>query len=371
LSREIKVEWLDYSAGWEKIEPEWDALLKDSVRPTIFASYDYITTSLSHLNQGEKAFLLLFRDTCSGQVLALFPLSIVIRKIHGVHLREVMHALPPQSTEVDKPCPIIQREMEEACWVRFAEYFRTEYLDWDVLNLEELISDSGFPALAKRIFPSPRFRSRVNSGPDSPIVRLDGEWSTFWDQHRKLRKKCGRLERRIEGLTYRITSDPADVEQSLAEYVDTEIKSWKEGDMVARHKEFYAALLPKLADKNQLWFGLMYDDAKVVSLEIAYTYLDQVYFCHGTYLPEYAAHSPGMVNSCWFVKHFHGKGFREGDYLAGFADYISPWASRFEHTSHVVIRRMTCKNIYLALWHKLGNLKRRMKKKEKEQSDEI
>lgn len=372
MSGRIQIERVDYNSGWSKLEPEWDELLEKSVRPTVFATFDYVTTSLRHLRGNEDIFALLFRETGSGKLLAIYPLSLSIRKIHGVNLRVVMHALPPQTTEVDKPCPIIHENYEAACWSRFTDYFKKEFRDWDFINLEELISDSEFPCSVCDRFRFPNYWTRVKPGPDSPVVKLNGDWEDFWGKHRKLRKKCGRLERRIEGFSYSITNDPSEVDLRLKDYIDTEVISWKEGEMVGRHKEFYAELMHRLAEKNRLWFGVIRDGEKVVSVEIAFTYLNKVYFSHGTFSPEYAVHSPGMVNSCWFIKHFHGKGFEEGDYLAGFADYVNPWADRFEHTSHVSIRRMSWKNQYLAAWHMLGKAKHRilrMKKREGEDAE--
>ncbi|WP_372845223.1 GNAT family N-acetyltransferase [Pontiella sp.] len=359
MSGRIQIERLEHGPHIAALEPEWEALLRDSVRPTLFSSFDYVQTSLRHLKGGGEVFYLLFREAGSGKLLALFPLSLWNQRVHRVALRVVMHALPPPTTEADKPCPIIHRDHEAECWARFADYFRNDFRAWDMMVLDELIATSHLPGNAERLFPFPGYWTRSKPGPDSPIVKLDGEWEDFWNRHRKLRKKCGRLERRIENLSYRVTGDPADVEPCLKAYIETEQASWKEGEMVARHHRFYEELLPKLAAKGQLWFGMMHDAAKVVSVEVAYAYLDKVYFCHGTFLPEYGEHSPGMVNSCWFVRHFHGKGFSEGDYLAGFADYVNPWAHRLEQTRNVVVRRVGWKTGYLAVWHLFGKLKRR------------
>jgi hypothetical protein len=329
-------------------------------------SFDFIYTSCIHFKQSEDLFVLLFRDGETGELLALFPLSLRVMKRHGVWIKVLAHGITPQASEIDKPCPIIKQNMEARCWMRFRDYLKRENKAWDVVEFDELLAGSYFARFADQLFRFPFFWTRTKPGPDSPIIKLDGEWEDFWGQHRKLRKKCGRLERRIENLSYHISNDPAEVDQYLQQYIETEIKSWKEGEMVAYHRKFYADLLPKLAGQGKLWFGVMRDGDTVVSVEIAYSHLDKIYFSHGTYLPEYAEHSPGMVNSCWLIKHFHGKGFTEGDYLAGFADYVNAWVYRIERTRNVTIHRMGWRNQYLAAWHMLGKLKRRFQKPQEE-----
>lgn len=350
MTGKIQVEKLDFGPRLTGLEPEWESLLRKSSRPSIFSTFDYVYTSCRHFKGEEEVFFLLFRDSETNELLAIFPIGVWEEKVHGFRLKVVTHGVLPSTSEVDKPYPIIARHCEDVCWMRFRDYFRHEYKQWDVIDYDEFLPRSYLYSRLNALFPFPLYYNKTTPGPQSPIVKLDGAWEDFWNEHRKLRKRCRRLERKLaEGLTYKIISDPADVETCLNEYVATEKISWKQGGMVAKKGDFYQELLPKLAEKQQLYFGMMYDGNTVVSIEVAYAYMDRVYFSHGTYSPDYADLSPGAVNSCWFIKSFHDRGFVEGDYLAGFADYVSPWAYRHEETVDIVIRRMGYKNWCLAL----------------------
>ena len=355
MSGAIQVEKRDFGPELVGLEPEWEKLLQHSAHPSIFLTFDFVYTSCIHFKGDEEVFFLLFRDADTRELLAIFPLSRWRRTCHGINLEVISHGITPQTSEVDKPRPIIDRNREAECWMRFRDYFQHECKSWDVIDFEELIASSYLTQNLAQLFSFPRFWTKAKAGPDSPIIKLDGDWEEFWGQHRKLRKKCRHLERALgEKLSYRITNDPSDVERCLKEYIETEISSWKKGEMVAGNRAFYKELFPRLAEKRQLYFGMMYDGDVVVSIEVAYAFQDQIYFCHGTYSSDYAALSPGAVNSCWFIRYFHGKGFVEGDYLAGFSNYNNPWAHRIEKTANVVIRRMNWKNWCLAGLH-LGN----------------
>lgn len=61
----------------------------------------------------------------------------------------------------------------------------------------------------------------------------------------------------------------------------------------------------------------------------------------------------------------------EGDYLAGFADYVNPWASRLERTENVVVRKMSWKNGYLAGFHLAKKVKIMLKSISKKQPPDL
>ncbi len=354
VKKTIQVETLAFGPELCELEAEWDALLMKSSRPTIFSSFDFIYTSCRDAEVDKQVFMLLFRDVSSSELLAIYPMRIEKANVCGIQLLELTHAVTPQDTDVDKPYPIISKEHEAACWDRFREYFRREYTAWDVITYEEVFEESHLCRQLKSMFSFPAYWTKSKSGPTSPIVKLDGDWNEFWMDHRKLRKKSRRLERTLgEKLVYEVTCDPKDVERCLNGYSAVELISWKAGAYVATKEQqaFYRELWPRFSAKGRLYFGIMSEEDKVISVEVAYTFKDRVYFVHGTYDPDYAKLSVGTVNSSRLIEFFHGKGYVEGDFLAGYAGYNNPWASRIENTQNVVIRKMNGKNWYLAFRH--------------------
>ncbi len=361
MKKKINIEKIPFGPELAELKGDWDALLENSSRPTVFSSFDFINTSCEHFKGDEEIFFLLFRDAASGELLAIFPMSLIMEKCYGIKLRVLAYGITTNETDVDKPYPIIAEHYEAACWARLRDYLHKEWTQWDVIDYDEFYVGSHLIKQLNKMFPFPRYWTKLTDGPESPIVKLDGDWEEFWMGHRKLRKNSRKLEKKMgDNLVYKITSDPADVEQCLNEYIATELISWKAGEFVSDpdNQKFYHDLYPKMAAQNRLFFGMMYDRDKVMSIEIAYTFKDRVFFAHGTYDPAYKDLSPGTVNSSRLIEFFHGKGFVEGDYLAGFSSYNNPWASRIEKTSDIVIRRLNWKNYYLAVRHigkKLAN----------------
>lgn len=354
MKNSLRVERIDFGPAWLELETEWEALLQRSTRPSIYASLDYLHTTCSHFRQQEEVFLLLMREEDSGELRAIFPISIWDNPIYGVHVRTVEHGILTTYTDVDKPYPIIDAEQEQRCWERFAHYLKREYRNWDAIVYKEIIRESYLTEKLKALFPLPGYWVKSEAGPESPIVKLDGEWDDFWEKHSNLRKKSRRLEKKIgKGFRYRISSDPADVEECLAAYIDVEMSGWKAGEGVSKpaSQTYYRELLPKLAAKGQVFFCLMYDGDNVMTAELSFAYQQRVYFALGTYNDDYKKLSPGSVSAGKCIEFFFGKGYVDGDFLAGYASYINDWASEIDRTSNYTIRRLRLKTLYLAACH--------------------
>jgi hypothetical protein len=146
--------------------------------------------------------------------------------------------------------------------------------------------------------------------------------------------------------------------------MNTEMAGWKAnlGVSEKQNRLIYANLLPKLAEKNQAYFGILYDGDRVVSIELSYVYLNTVYFAHGTYHPDYAHLSPGSVSTSKFIEYFHGKGYQDGDFLAGFAFYVNSWSERLEPTQDIEIFKVNRVFFYYAACSLLLKIKKKLLK---------
>ena len=81
---DIRLEKRALEAGLHDLQPEWDALLERSTWPTIYSTFDYVSTACRHFVGDEDVFFLLMRNGGSGELLAIFPLSIWIHDLFGV-----------------------------------------------------------------------------------------------------------------------------------------------------------------------------------------------------------------------------------------------------------------------------------------------
>ena len=343
----IDIEKKEFGPQLRTLAAEWDELLARSSRPTIYSTFDYVYTSCLHFRGGDELFFLLMRDVEDGRLLAVFPVRISTAIDCGRPIRRVEAGIAPIATEADKPYPVIDKAHEEVCWERFSAYIRRQIGRWDLLVYDELWPQSGLNRNLGRLFPWPGYWTRVRAGAESPIFRLDCEWDAYWNAHRRLRRKIRSMQKQLgERYCFRVTCDPGEVQGCLDAYVSTELAGAKaEGGMMREEKlRFYRELLPKLAAKKQLYFAILQDGDEMVGVHIAFVFGPHVYFALSACNTEYAHLSPGMVLHFLFIQYFCAKGYREGDFLAGFAHYLYPWASHVEQTVNVQVRKISWNN---------------------------
>lgn len=340
----FSVKQLSFDESLLHMREEWNQLLSQSTRPSIYACFDYLVLAVKYFaHTAERTFIVTMRDSESGQLRAIFPMSVGIRKCFQRKVKVLEHCITTHNSDVDKPYPIIHKKYESACWLHFKDYIQNEFKDWDWLEYDELIPESQLNTSLKKLFRLPRYFSKQNPGPVSPIVNLRGDWQVFWSQHRNMRKKARRMQKKLrDGYDYRVFDNEEDMSACLQQYIEIEKAGWKsnKGVSEAVGQQFYSELLPKLAQLKLACFGILYDGEQPVSTELSFVFLDTVYFAHGTYHPDYHHLSPGTVSTSLFIKHFYGKGYKSGDFLAGFADYVNPLAERVDKTKDTVVYKL-------------------------------
>jgi hypothetical protein len=360
MTEQLESQRLAFTEITPALREEWMALLAKSTRPSIYAAFDYIELSIRYCVRptGAEPFVLLLRDR-NNQLRAIFPMSVVSRQCHGRTARVLTHAITTHNSDVDKPYPIIHKDFEAECWRLFADYFKTRFSDWDWLEYDELIPESALNGLLHSLFTWPKFWARQTQGPVSPIVDLSIGWKNFWTAHRNMRKKYRRMANRLgENFNYQVLTEPHQMKIGLDHYIAVERLGWKAGKGISNASviAFYQPLLVKLAHSGQAFVGILYDGNTPISVELTLTYHDQVYFAHGTYHPDYQHLSPGSVSTSRFLEYFFDKTYREGDFLAGFAHYLNPWASSLLATQNTIVYKINGLFIYFAmqrLWLKI------------------
>ena len=339
-TNQISIERLDGRSDCGFLKREWSDLLERSTRPSIYASYDFVRLAIRYFSKEAKEILLLLvRDkTDDDRLLAIFPLGVWPNKKAKIKWENLNHAVSINTSDIDKPYPIIDASCELICWQALRDFLAKDPVYWDSFTYDELIPDSYLYNHATKLFKLPRYWVRMRIGPTSNIVDLNQSWHGFYKKHRNLRSKHKRIERRLgERLHFNMCSDPNKVEPNLNDYIRTEKSSWKSEYGIGVCREFYLEFLAELAKDNRLYFGFLYDGDTIISAEISYTYLDTVFFAHGAYDLDYKHFSPGTVSTSKSIQFFMDKGFKRGDFLAGYADYIEPWASLIEPTRRISI----------------------------------
>ena len=329
------------------LEAPWRELHGVCTYRSIYNSFDFVMASVTAFSEPDiKLFVL--SATRADTVVAIFPFQISLHDFYGVRLKVLEYAAQWES---DKPYPLFRGGFEDFAWRELVRFLSTNRRRWNRFNLIEI--REGLAAIEElpRLFRLPRYWVRSREDNRSPLMKLGEPWHKRWETHRKMRKRVRRMERSFgDRLHFQIFDQPDTWQDCLQAYVELESRGWKAGRVgVGKDRQtlsFYNDLFARLAAGGHLSFGVLSVDGEPVALEIAYTFGAVVYFSHGTFDEKYATYSPGMVSTAYFLRHFHGADFDEGDYLAGFAAYVAPWADLIVPSHRLVIHRVSPAVLY-------------------------
>ncbi|MGB0867662.1 MAG: GNAT family N-acetyltransferase [Granulosicoccaceae bacterium] len=323
----------------EELRQEWNKLLDETSYPTVYSTYDFCLSGWKHFHEDDSSpYVVCLRH--HGKLVAVFPLR---QETSYVYTIEYELLLPMHTTEADKPYPLIADGYEQNSWMAFADYLKSNATDWDILYWPEIPDVlEGVEELELAFADQRPFSVESKDDAFGPILDLDQTWDEFKSKHRKLRKAITRINNKLEGGVFlKVYRSPEEIAKAVDVYADIENKGWKAGKIgVARNdtsRDFYRDLSITLAKNDQIRIGVLYHGTIPISAEIAYTSGDRVFFSHGTYDPAYKDVSPGKISTGLFIKEFLDDKFDYGDFLAGFAHYLSPWSDDFMTTTEVYI----------------------------------
>ncbi len=323
-----------------KFKDEWQKLHSQCELMSIYNSFDFIYNSINEFEDDtlKPHIIAIYQDQC---LIALFPLQVYFEQRYFLKLKVLEYAA---QNEIDKPCPIIKAGHERTAWQGLYLYLKESGKSWDILTLMEFNTSTQDKLLLTELSSSAGYIYRINKDKSGPCINLDKDWDEFWSSHRKMRKKVHKMESDFgEDLCFKANDLPW--QEALEQYINLEKRSWKNGKVGINKDEktrnFYHRLYQSLANKSQLHFGFLYLNGVAVSGEIAYTQGKTVYFCHGCYDKEYQKYSPGMVSTSYFIKHFMGKEYEQGDFLCGYAGYLSAWSEAITETHQIDIYNKT------------------------------
>lgn len=353
----LTFEVLDSVQGVAGLETVWRRLHKDSGYASVYNGFDFVFASIKAFSEpGISLYFLVARD--ADEVVAIFPMQLAVRRYRGARLRVVEYAA---MWEIDKPYPVIRRGSEDLAWRELGEFLIANRAKWHRIDLMEIREGLPGADILRGMFGRPRYLVNIREDRGSPIVDLRSPWEDRWSAHRKMRKKVTKMQSTFgDRLRFEVVDGADNWASCLEIYTNIEAKGWKAGRVGigknAATLAFYRDFFPRLSALGGLSFGILYVDDTPVSAEIAYVHDGVVYFSHGTFDEEFAKYSPGMVSTCLFLKHFHDSGLKEGDYLAGYAGYMIPWADRIVPSAHLVVHRLSLMELYVMSIRLLGRV---------------
>ena len=314
-----------------RLEGEWGALLEASAVPTIFLTWEWLSTWWKRLGGARRLSVIAVRR--ADELIALAPLSVVEPEMTRLSPFPALEFLGTGSVGSDYLDLVIARGREDEAIDALADHLARRGLPLRLGQLRR--SSSSAAALAARLV-SRRWLAVERPGDVCPFITLEGRtWEAYLaslDGHHRsnFRRRLKAFENVLEMRVERART-PAECRGALATLFTLHGRRWTDrGGSTAFHSAALRAFHEEWAvlalARGWLRLYVMRMGAMPVAALYAFRHGEAFSFYQIGFDPDCARYGPGQVLVGLAIKVAFEEGARVFDFLHGDERYKFDWA---------------------------------------------
>ena len=323
----MQIEVITSLSDAEALRPEWEALLADAVKPSVFLTPEWLLTWWIAYGSDLDMYMIVVRD--GGRLVGLFPMAFSGSGLQGW-----------SNDYTDRFGPIVARNGREAVEAG-ARHLVTVARPWPVMNLLPLAKDSPATQWLTDALEAVGAGNRVTTWFRSPIIDLPADGSAL-SEHLSGSFR-GTLRRKTKtadgmGVTAEIRTDAA----ALSEALDVASDTWahREGTAIGStgmNRRFYEGLASAAAGRGWLRIGLLRDaGGRAIAFELNLLRGGGAVNLKLGYRESAGEMSPGLVLRGRVIDALVEEGAETFDLLGSDESYKMHWTDRT--VEHVRVR---------------------------------
>jgi CelD/BcsL family acetyltransferase involved in cellulose biosynthesis len=314
----------------------WHGLLPASAANTVFSTPEWLGSWWQVFSLGRPLHLIAFRQ---GEDLAGLAPLMESREdgrrclcfIGGLDVTDYFDLLA-------------RRGQEDAVFTALLDHLRASP-DWDVVDLHSVAEGSPTLTLLPDLARARGHGVSISKDEVCPIVQLPATWDDYLallskkDRH-ELRRKLRRLETEAQAA-WRTVSDPADLEQALADFFDLHARSGadKAGFWDDARRAFFRANALAMLQAGWLHLSFLEVNGKRAATIYAYDYGDTIGLYNSGYDPAYGYLSVGVLLVAFGLQDAIAAGKRYFDFLRGSEPYKYDFGAKDTTVYNLIISR--------------------------------
>ncbi len=315
----MKVAALRQPDLFDKLRPEWNALLHRSQSDKIFSTWEWQSIWWSVYQPG-KLWVLECRDD-SNQLVGLAPWFIQEQPLHGRVVRGIgcVDVTDYLDVIVDSSC----QQAVIDCMARYVSEHRDEFNNIDLCNLPEnsIAYTQLAPALQAHGFALDLIQQEV-----CPIILLPPTWDEYLElldkkQRHELKRKLRRAESAVEKINWYLVGTEHDLDTELNRFLDLMAASHpsKAEFLTDPHNvDFFRRMSHAVFQNGWLQLSFLTIDGVAAAAYLNFIYRDHVLvYNSGLKIDTYGHLSPGIVLLAHNIRLAVEQGYRVFDFLRG------------------------------------------------------
>ncbi|HET9948621.1 MAG TPA: GNAT family N-acetyltransferase [Longimicrobiales bacterium] len=321
------------------LEPGWNDLVQNAVRPNVFVTWEWITAWLDHFG-GEAALrVLAVRRVPDGELVGIAPFVLRPQPAVGPTLWRELAFIGCTPTAPDHLDCIARPGWEGAVAAAAGAWLRNPPRNqaWDLIRMDGMTPAS---PLVHTVLGQARPGTTAAWKVICPYVQLPDSWESFEESlERSFRTN---LRRRWRKLQREIPDPPAfttvETEQGLAHALDAlhrlhESVRRKNGDRTGAFdtptkRLFYADVARRFAVRGWLRLHTLEVGGRPIAAALCFQFAGKAWFYQTGYDPELQPYGPGHFIVRHAIQRAIDEGAEELDMLRGEHPYKYDWQAR-------------------------------------------
>lgn len=314
----------------------WNRLALQMAAPTVFCTWEWIYSWWEHFGTNGRRKLLILLIFSEGELVGILPLfrywAVLKNKCLSGRILSYCSANDLYVDQLDIICAPehAQMNMDSVC-----EFLRTEYRDWDLLELPLVTSESMLArSITESLIQLGNFGAELSPASVAPFISLSG--GTFEEYFlrkfdRKRRHNLRNNWRRVEDkeVKYESPEQQAELER-LSQLFSLHRLRKNKIRMIStfggqRIEEFHKALLPRIREQGWLWLRFLQTDTGIIAGAYGFSIGGRILFYQSGLDPAWDKLSPGTMLIYRSLQEAFMNGNSEYNFLRGNESYKYFW----------------------------------------------
>ena len=341
---DLWVERRNAADAFQPLRDDWNRLVDQSARPTVFLSWEWLHAWWTHFGAGNTLHLLVVRDK-GDVVVGIGPFCI--ERTTGFLPSRVLRFLGARRVGSDYLDVLAAPGLERDVSAAILGALREGRAAWDFAELSDLLDDS----VALRHLGDKARETRcavgISAGEYCPYLPLAPTREEYFESlGRSKRSRLKRAKRATEGIgcTYRLAETRETLGPALDELFDLHTRRWAArglpgnlGDPAVR--AFHHMVARLLGHEGMVRIYTLEREGRAVASDYVLQRGKTVYFYQTAFDPDPALepYSPGYTLLAHCLEDSIERGAREFDFLRGREEYKVRWTSEARETRTLTI----------------------------------
>lgn len=312
------------------MRPEWNRLVEDMPYPSIFCTWEWVTTWWEIYGESYESFILGFYDI--PRLVGILPLAAKSALFTGGWRTGKVLEFCGREVASDHVDLITPEEHARGCLEAFTAYLHSERRAWDVLSISHYSDAANISGwLASRNLGAMEGPHKLTV---APFLPLNGTFQEYTKNFLGGRGKTIRYQiRRLndQGFTYRSDAGEAGPD-GIRVLFDLHDKRAQMKEMHSTFTEgpsraFHLALVGRIQAQGWDFFRFLGDGRAVVAAIYGFVFRDRLFYYQIGHEPELDQFSPGAALLYQVIEEAFTRRLAEVDFLRGGEEYKSRWTA--------------------------------------------